>query len=541
MNERTGRRGVATARRTLAARALLAMAAATWLASAATGCSRGPRILVEVEGPGLAGVGVTALRLDVSGSPLDTVSVTLPAEDAFADGHTSVLYRPNGPAGTPLDFVVTVLDGADVLGTGSALDVPVPDRGASSVTITLGGVGFDSGTDSGLGDSGPATDADAGGGGPCGDPVADDHCEGSVLMDCLPAGTFAASPCAEICAEGPARCTVIVPSVDSVAVATGVRDALEGPVMLGEREDFAVDLGDGDIEFNTDSGEILFYGEGGSTATLRSNVTGWSNGIYYELVDQSARLSGAPDVGAFVMRSFVVGAGVAIRATGSAALAILVPEEIRIAGPIQLSAGGTVGTSAGSGGFDGGGVASDGSGPGAIACFGTEGSGTDHTGGGGGAFGGAGGSGGEGGSGGPVGLGGAATDDLSAGVLYGGCGGGSSQNGGDGGGGGGALYLFGAAGVYLEGTATFDGGGNGGASGGGNQGGGGGGAGGRLLLEGAVVVVAGGVVVAANGGGGGAGDGGGNGAAGQIAAAPASGGSGGSAGGTGGALAGPDG
>ncbi len=183
--------------------------------------------------------------------------------------------------------------------------------------------------------------------------------------------------------------------------------------------------------------------------------------------------------------------------TGTAPVALLSKGDLVVGGVIDLSA---TGSTAGSGGFDGGGVGLDGSGPGA-------GIGDALTGGGGGAFGG------DGGDGAGLTAGGTAYGDLLT-TLVGGSGGGGGTAGG---GGGGSLELGATGTVSLLASSTVLA--DGGVGDGSTDAGGGGGAGGGVLVHGAFGSTALGTISAAGGAGGDSATagGGGGGGGGRIA------------------------
>ena len=512
-------------------------AAAVLAAALAGGCGRAPSILVTVEvGGALAAdaAAVTAVRVDVTGTPEDAVTITLPAAGAFDDGASSFLYRPAAAEGA-LAFAVTLFAGPDALGTGASAPVAIPAHGRAEVTVTIGAGASDGGSDAGS-DASPGDAA-----GPACVDGADDYCAGRTLVACAGGAWQAPAPCDQLCvapdgAGTAARCAAFVPAVSAVGASIGLALADPGLYSIGLATLTIV----GPLELNTTTGEIRFAG-----STIRAAGAGLVAGVWFANVAQSGS---AQSIGVFVLAGLVTGPYVTIVATGPSALAIVATGEIRIEGAVDLAAPSIAAAGGGAGGFAGGPALQAGSGP--LGCGGGSGLATGSTGAGGGGLGAPGGAGGDNLFG-AVAVAGALAGSDDQALLLGGCGGGGGAGGGagGGGGGGGALYLGALGGVFLGPGTTIDVSGNGGTQGfGSTAGAGGGGAGGAVLLEGPTVDLGPNVRIVAEGGGGGGGRSGTAGADPSPVLAPAAaaggtggGGANGGAGGAGASPAGADG
>jgi len=228
-------------------------------------------------------------------------------------------------------------------------------------------------------------------------------------------------------------------------------------------------------------------GDTGAIGTVRLPGSGVVQGIDYKVINNVA-----------VFRFNSVRVGGTFMLTGSHPIAIVASGAITIDGPVNAS-GDCVNNDAGPGGYPGGvrGMATAGSGAGAL------GTGTS-CGGGGGGHAGSGGNGGEKND--TPAAGGAVFGDAAIATLAGGGGGGAGvgSQGGFGGGGGGALQLVSSTSITVTASSAINAGGCGGKPTSNAQPGGGGGAGGTIVLEAPVVTIDG--PLGANGGGGAGGD-----------------------------------
>jgi hypothetical protein len=370
------------------------------------------------------------------------------------------------------------------------------------------------------------------------------RCAGDALERCTAGGvweTLATCPLGCVAAAG--RCAEIVPSdgIDPAWVTAGVAP-------LAPAEDIAID---------TDTGAVTVVATGAAVPGVVFNTT-------------AARDCGGGSpvgTGVFSFSEIDIADGVAVRVTGTRALALVSSGPVTVAGLIDARGGvSACGSSscAGSGGFAGGlagDVTEPGGGPGGGGAGYNGGRYGNEAGGGGGGSCGSGGPGGSASAGEAGGSGGdgylAAALDPLCGGSGGGAGGygwgGSAYASGHGGGGGGAVQIVSAVSVTFRSTAPSSPSGvNAGGAGGEadhfstyDDGGGGGGGGGAILVEAPAIVVDSGAVLAAGGGGGGGGYNGGAdsvaGADGLPADSPAPGGSGTFPGGAGGAGATVDG
>jgi hypothetical protein len=329
------------------------------------------------------------------------------------------------------------------------------------------------------------------------------HCSGSVITGC--AGQPDVS-CELGCSEdGGAHCKQLVPSNGvPLSVLSGVTAGLTtvGALTPPDKREYTI---------NTDTGEILDYGDNGFPlgipTTIRKAANGINAGIGFTTVGSVAVLA---------VDSLHVGAESVVYGFGSHPLVVLSRKDVLIEGTVDFSSGcyddlGTyITTCGGPGGGVGGTVSSSAGGcaPGADGLL------SHFTGGGGGGFGANGAAGGDFSNGSKGGAGGVATSCAGATLvpLQGGGGGGQGggNDGGDGGGGGGALQITSLATITLTHpqaamltTEIYVAGQGGTGTPTPNSGGGGGGAGGAILLEAKSVVVHG--TLAANGGGGGGG------------------------------------
>jgi hypothetical protein len=353
--------------------------------------------------------------------------------------------------------------------------------------------GADGGLDGGIGDGGfdASFDADFDSGmlDPC-PAVGTQVCMDDSVATCTPGGWVIDPACPLGCTAtaGTARCRRV-----------DVTNVMNDILLVSGTSPIAVATGR-IVTVDTDSGAIT---RDDGVVIRAAGAAGDASGILFRIEAQGGAY---PELAIFAASAITIRSGATLRAVGTRALVLLSSGNAAIEGVLDVSA---VGTTAGSGGGDGGTSRTAGGDPGGGEPGTLADIGDGHQGAGGG--GGHAAAGGEGGSDDFLfviavgGAGGAAIADVDGSPLVGGGGGGAGADagsGGDGGGGGGAVQITSNRQIRVLGVIRAHG--AGGAQG--DRSGGGGGAGGTIVLEAPEITVSADAILAANGGGGGGSD-----------------------------------